>query len=103
MEEITLWEINTEMIHACEGALYEALKELGLKRTIIVNSEPPLISRNELWGRLPVLEIEGWYWSLYPGKPFTKGQLLRLFEKIMIPRSETDSSRKETAPCQMKA
>lgn len=99
MEKITLWEISSDRIHACEGALYEALKELGLKREIVINSEPPLISRYELWGRLPVLEIEGWYWSLYPEEAFTKVQLIRLFEKI-FPRTETDSPRKETGSCQ---
>ena len=82
MEEIILWESNGETIRACELAVYQALKALGLKATVTVNSEPPLISRNQLWERLPVLEIRGLRWSLRPGQPFTAEQLTRLFAKV---------------------
>ncbi len=82
MEEILIWESNVERIRACETAVYQALKELGLKARVIVNSEPPLISRNQLWERLPVLEIQGLRWSLRPGHAFTAEQLTRLFGKI---------------------
>jgi hypothetical protein len=92
MEEMILWEVNAETIRACERAAIEALRELGLKGRVIINSEPPLISRNGLWDRLPVLEIRGQYWSLTPGQPFTKEQLSRLFRRLFC--SDTDSERK---------
>ena len=82
MEEIVIWETNAERIRACETAVSQALRELGLKGTVMVNSEPPLISRNRLWERLPVLEIRGQHWSLHPGEPFTTEQLVRLFGRI---------------------
>jgi len=82
MEEIILWESNMERIHACESAVYRALKELGLKARVVINSETPLISRQELWERLPVLEIRDQRWSLHPGVAFTPDQLVRLFRKI---------------------
>ncbi len=84
MEEIIVWESNGELIRACELAVYEALKGLGLKAIVTVHSEPPLIARNQLWERLPVLEIRGQRWSLHPGQPFTAKQLTCLFAKIFF-------------------
>ncbi|MBN2060666.1 MAG: hypothetical protein JW882_09660 [Deltaproteobacteria bacterium] len=84
MEEIILWEVEKERILACELAISEALKELGLKKTVIISAEPPLISRNVDRERLPVLEIRGQQWSLRPGQSFTKTQLVSLFRKIFI-------------------
>jgi thioredoxin 1 len=82
MEQIILWESKGETIRACELAVHEALKELGLKAIVTVNSEPPLIGRNQLWGRLPVLEIRGLHWSLRPGCAFMAEDLKLLFSKI---------------------
>jgi hypothetical protein len=84
MEEIILWESNGEVIRACEVAIYQALKALNLKAHVTINSEPPLISRNQLWERLPVIEIQGLRWSLRPGQPFTTDQLTRLFTKVFL-------------------
>jgi hypothetical protein len=84
MEEIILWGSDGETIRACELAVYQALKELSLKARVTINSEPPLISRNQLWERLPVLEIRGLRWSLRPGQPFTAEQLTRLFAKVFL-------------------
>ena len=82
MEQIILWEINIEIIRACELAIYKALKKLDLKATVIINSEPPLIGRNQLWGRLPVIEIRGLNWSLKPRCAFRVEDLNRLFSVI---------------------
>ena len=88
MEQIILWETDGETIRACELAVYKALKELGLRATVIVNSEPPLIGRHQLWKRLPVLEIQGLHWSLRPGCAFRVEDLKPLFSKIFIDRVE---------------
>jgi hypothetical protein len=89
MEEIIIWEVSPERIRACECAVFEAFRELGFKGSVVVNSEPPLISRNALWERLPVLEIRGQYWSLIPGRAFSKEQLVRLFEKLFYAEKHT--------------
>ena len=86
MEQIILWESDGETIRACELAVYKALKELGLKAIVTVNSEPPLIGRNQLWARLPVLEIQGQWWSFHPGRAFTAEQVTRLFRGIFLDR-----------------
>jgi hypothetical protein len=92
MDEIILWDCNIERIHACETAVYQALREIGYNARLIVNSEMPLLSRHQLWERLPVLEIRGQYWSLCPGCAFTTEQLSRLFRRIFIEQMAICSS-----------
>jgi len=88
MEQIILWESRGEIIRACELAVHEALKELGLKAVVTVNSEPPLIGRHHLWKRLPVLEIQGLHWSLRPGCAFRVRDLKLLFSKVFASQIE---------------
>ncbi|HSR13236.1 MAG TPA: hypothetical protein VLS90_17445 [Thermodesulfobacteriota bacterium] len=85
MEEIILWECNGENIQACLRAVHETLKDLGLHAVVTVHSEPPLIGRNQLWKRLPVLEIRGLHWSLRPGCAFRAEELKPLFSRVFHP------------------
>ena len=91
MEEILLWECNIERIHAIETAVYQALRNIGCKARLTINCEMPLLSRHQLWDRLPVLEIRGRRWSLCPGRAFTAEQLTRLFTRIFIEQDLTCS------------
>jgi len=84
MEEIILWESDVNIINPSVDAIHKALKGLGIKATVIINSEPPLISRNQLWDRLPVIELRGLRWSLHPGTAFAETELTRLFRKILV-------------------
>lgn len=84
MEEIILWESDVNIINPSVDAIHKALKGLGIKATVIINSEPPLISRNQLWDRLPVIELRGLRWSLHPGMTFTETELTRLLRKILV-------------------
>jgi hypothetical protein len=92
MEEIILWESNIERIHDSETAVYQALRKIGYKARLTINSEMPLLSRHQLWERLPVLEIRGQRWNLFPGRAFTVEQLTRLFTRIFIDQDLTCSS-----------
>ena len=92
MEEIVLWESNIERIHDSETAIYQALRKIGYKARLVINSEMPLLSRHQLWERLPVLEIRGQRWSLHPGRAFTAEQLTRLFTRIFIEQISTCSN-----------
>lgn len=82
MEQIILWESNIEIIRASKLAVYKALKELKIKAILIINSEPPLIGRNQLWDRLPVIEIRGLNWTLTPGRAFKVEDLRVLFSIV---------------------
>jgi len=84
LEEIILWESDVNIINPSLDAIHRALKVLGIKATVIINSEPPLISRNQLWDRLPVIELRGLRWSLHPGMAFTETELTRLLQKILV-------------------
>jgi len=46
-------------------------------------SEPPLMSREGLVGREPVLEIGDAYWSLRPGETISKEACLKLLSRIV--------------------
>jgi len=85
METIIIWDDKSERARESEIAVSQALRELGLRISITVHSEAPLISRNQLWNRLPVLEIKGAHWSLQPGQAFTRQQLVKLFKKLFTP------------------
>lgn len=88
MEQIILWESDAEIIKNCTLSIYKTLKILGLKAVMVVNSEPPLIGRERLWGRLPVIEIRGLHWSLRPGCAFTVEDLRPLFSTIFADEIE---------------
>jgi len=82
MQRITLWENDPARLQACQLAIQQALKDLGLRAVVMVQSEPPLISRSGLGERLPVLEIRSQYWSLHPGQAFTAQEIRQLLKKL---------------------
>lgn len=84
--QIVIWESRGEIIRACERSVCQALKELNLKGTVTINSEPPSIARNRLCARLPALEIDDMFWSLRPGCAFEVCDLKRLFSKLFADR-----------------
>lgn len=86
MKEIILRESDAEIIRSCEQAIYQAFKELGLKEIVIIDSEPPLISRNQLWGQLPVLEINQLRRRLHPGPTIYRGGSQTAFQYFWVYR-----------------
>ena len=80
--EITIWDNDTGRIRAIEGNLARAMRSLKLKGVVKIISEPPLISRESLLDRVPVLEIRDKYWSLKPQTIITEEQCLELLNFI---------------------
>ena len=72
---IVIWDYDPERI--------AALHELNLRGTVSSLSEPPLMSREGLVGREPVLEIGDAYWSLRPGETISKEACLKLLSRIV--------------------
>ncbi|MBP3731506.1 MAG: hypothetical protein J6I40_08570 [Mailhella sp.] len=72
--EISIWDNDTERIRTIEGNLARAMRSLNLKGVVKIISEPPLISRENLLNRVPVLEIQDKYWSLKPQAVITEDQ-----------------------------
>ena len=74
-----------QLIQLCNRlqSLRGILRELNLRGTVSSLSEPPLMSREGLVGREPVLEIGDAYWSLRPGETISKEACLKLLSRIV--------------------
>jgi hypothetical protein len=82
MMHITIWDNDPERISQIDKNLNTALNELGVRAVVSSNAEPLSLERENLLPRLPVLEINDHYWSLKPGKVFSKEQCKSLLRKI---------------------
>jgi hypothetical protein len=80
--QITIWDNDSQRIAEIDKNLQVALIGLKLKALILSNSEPPSIARENLLSRLPVLEIAGRYWSMRPGRTFSKEDCISLLSKF---------------------
>jgi len=82
MLKIIIWDNDQQRIAEIDSNLHAALNELKLKAVILSNSEPPLLARENLLSRLPLIEIAGRYWSMHPGVAFSKADCIRLLSKF---------------------
>lgn len=71
MLTITIWDNDADRIAEIDRNLRKSLSGLKMQALILSNAEPPLLARENLLDRVPVLEIAGKYWSKKPGKAFT--------------------------------
>lgn len=81
-QEITIWDNDVARARCIENNLCRALRTHGLKAAIKIVSEPPLISRESLLDRVPVLEIADKYWSLVPQQVITEAQCDKLLSLL---------------------
>lgn len=83
MLKIVIWDNDPQRIAEIDRNLQAAAVELGLKVLTLSNAEPPSIARENLAGRLPVLEIGGRYWSRRPGQAFSRAECFSLLSKFV--------------------
>lgn len=81
---IIIWDNDPQRIAEIGRNLQAAVNELKVKALILSNSEPPSIARENLLDRLPVLEIAGRYWSLRPGRAFSKKDCISLLSRFKL-------------------
>ena len=81
--DIAIWDSEAERLHAIERNLRLAMRNLGLSGGISCQSEPPLLGRMGLPGRVPGLEIDGLYWSRGQGREFSPQECEELLARIM--------------------
>jgi hypothetical protein len=79
---ITIWDDDGQRIATIDRNLHLALAELGMKAVVLSISEPPLLSRERLLGRTPMLEIGGRYWSLRPGETISTEDCRKLLARF---------------------
>lgn len=81
--KIVIWDNDPRRIAEIDRNLQAAAAKLGLKVLILSNAEPPLIARENLLDRLPVLEIAGRHWSRRPGHAFSRADCVDLLSKFI--------------------
>jgi len=86
---ITIWDNNAARMAEIDHNIHLVLRELKLKGIVNSISEPPLLARENLLNRVPVLEIEEKYWSLKANTVIGQTEIKNLLIKIV----SFDSSR----------
>lgn len=81
--DITVYDLVPERLAQIEENLKSALKQLGIKGDIYLISEPPLISRMNIYHRIPVLEIDDQYWSKNFYEAVSKQDCIELLKAII--------------------
>jgi len=78
MLKITLIDPDAIVLAKINENMKSALFEINIQASIICISEPPYIARENLLGKVPVIEIDNHYWSLKSGMPPTKAECMNL-------------------------
>ena len=86
--EITVLDHDFDRLNACEASVKKALKTLGMKAVVTKVSEPPFLSRLNVWDRLPALQIDGNIWSRKSKEAFRADEVVRLLENNYMDRDK---------------
>ncbi len=81
--KITIWDLEASRISRIERKLYRAMQQLQVTGIIDSQSEPPLLSRMNMVGKIPALEINGMFWTQKPGVEFSEQACIELLEIIL--------------------
>lgn len=83
MEEIIIWDDDAARIQRMVAATSTAVRTLGLQLRVGSNCEPPLLARNNLYGKTPALEFRGHFWSKQPPCEFNVDEVEKLLQKLL--------------------
>lgn len=82
-QEIIIWDDSAQRLNAMEPNLRVAMNKLGVKAHIQTNCEPPLLSRHNLTGNTPAIQINGGdFWRHTVGEPVTVEQFMALLHRL---------------------
>jgi len=79
---ITIWDSSAPLILEIEQNLQLAAREEGVALSVNVMSEIPLLNRQDMASRIPVLEIGDLLWTLRPHDTFTLDECRALFRRL---------------------
>lgn len=79
---ITIWDDIPKRAVNIHGKLVVAMQKMKIKASVSIQSEPPLVARQNLTGKTPTLEIAGAYWCKTPGKEPSEKDLVNLLHKV---------------------
>lgn len=79
---IVIWDNDAARIAEIDRNLHLSARGIGLKIAVNSNSEPPALAREQFLNRVPVIEIEGRFWSKTPGKTLSEADCLNLLQRF---------------------
>lgn len=86
--EIIIWDDNAARIMRMEAAVHSALLNMRLHLRVSSNCEPPLLARNNLYGKTPALEINGQFWSKTPPRELNAADVEKLLRRVLPLQAE---------------
>lgn len=92
--KIVIWDTNARRASEISRNFGLAMQRTGIRHDLEIMSEPPLVARMGLSGRLPVLEVDGMLWNWKIGEGISEEaavKLLYLLEKNV----DADTGNKE--------
>ncbi len=81
--EIGLWDDDIERIKRTHGVMEKLLRQMRIQAYICTNCEPPQLGRSNLFGKFPVIEVNGNYWHRKPNEDISEEQLAVLFRHLV--------------------
>ncbi len=82
-QKIVIWDLSAERIQAMEASLCLAMRRLGIRADVQFNSEEPLLSRHNLLGRTPAVQVNGGgMWRCAEGRPVSEEEFAALFTRL---------------------
>ncbi len=96
--KIVIWDTDAGRAMEISRSLGLAMRTTGFRHDLEIMSEPPLVARAGLNGRLPVLEVDGmlWTWKVGEGIPEEAAvALLRRLEEQHASREAGQKTAKE--------
>lgn len=79
---IGVWDDDPNRAARIQLCVESVLRKNGIRGYVVVNCEPPQLSRTTLSGRFPALEIGNDFWTLIPGREFTKAEIEALLRRL---------------------
>ncbi|MBN2060465.1 MAG: hypothetical protein JW882_08615 [Deltaproteobacteria bacterium] len=80
---INIWDENISRVTRIEKNLAQAMRNMGISAKVQINSEPPHLSRLNLIGSTPAIQIDsGEFWRHTAGKVITVEQFEHLLGKL---------------------
>lgn len=83
-QRIVIWDLSAERLRDMEINVKAAMRRLGLKAVVQLNSEEPLLSRHGLIGHTPAVQVNGGkIWRSTPGLTVSEKEFVHLFRMLM--------------------
>jgi hypothetical protein len=66
---VIIWDTEPARIARIDRNLHLAFRQLGISGVVTCNSDPPSLFRENLFDKVPVLEVDGKHWRCKSSEP----------------------------------